>query len=163
MKTVFLGEEGTRGSNGSIVMGANAYSPPDESVDTYNSYFPKGQKRQQQQSVDAWLEVWDYAGGCSFRGFVGGNGDDKSLFAFFDPAVVGRDLKQGLMALIELAESVFAVSQVIICIDRTIPATEVQPFMKSLRWVGFEMTTLDLWAQKRGVTSDKWLFMGMEI
>jgi hypothetical protein len=47
------------------------------------------------QIIDAWIEVWDYVGGCSFRGFVGGNGDQKSLFAFFDSAVVGRDLKQG--------------------------------------------------------------------
>lgn len=91
MKTVFLGEEGKRGSNGSIVMGANAYSPPDESVDTYNSCVPKVQA----SVIDAWLEIWDYAGGCSFRGFVGGKGDLKSLFAFFDSAVVGRDLKQG--------------------------------------------------------------------
>jgi len=92
MKTVFLGEEGQRGSNGSIVMGASAYSTPDDSPNAYNSYFQQGQN---DPPIDAWLEVWDYAGGCSFRGFVGGKGEDKSLFAFFDSAVVGRDLKQG--------------------------------------------------------------------
>ena len=91
MKTVFLGEEGKAGINGSIVMGADAHSPPDESVDAYNSYFAN----KKPQPVDAWLEIWDYAGGCSFRGFVGGSGDEKSLFAFFDSAVIGRDLKQG--------------------------------------------------------------------
>jgi hypothetical protein len=93
MKTVFLGEEGSAG-NGSIVMGANAHSPPNESVDVYdNNYF--GNIKRTGQAMDAWLEIWDYAGGCSFRGFVGGNGDEKCLFAFFDSAVIGRDLKQG--------------------------------------------------------------------
>ena len=68
-----------------------------------------------------------------------------------------------LMALIELAETVFAVRQVIICVDRAVPEDERKAFMKSLRWVGFEMTTLDMWANEVDVTSDKWLFLGMEI
>ena len=68
-----------------------------------------------------------------------------------------------LMALIELAETVFAVGQVIICVDRAVPEDERNTFMKSLRWVGFEMTTLDVWANALDVTSDKWLFLGMEI
>lgn len=68
-----------------------------------------------------------------------------------------------LMALIELAETVFAVGQVIICVDRAVPEDERKAFMKSLRWVGFEMTTLDMWANALDVTSDKWLFLGMEI
>jgi hypothetical protein len=90
MKTVFLGDEGR--SNGSGAMGANAYSPPDESVDVHDNYFGNVKKG---QAMDAWLEVWDYAGGCSFRGFVGGNGEKKSLFAFFDSSVIEKDLKQG--------------------------------------------------------------------
>jgi hypothetical protein len=92
MKTVFLGEEGKMAHNGSIVMGTNAHSPPDESVSAYNdNYFAKGNG----QPIDAWLEVWDYTSGCSFRVFVGGNGEKKSLFAFFDSAVIGSDLKHG--------------------------------------------------------------------
>ena len=91
MKTIFLGDEG-RVFNGSSVMGANAYSPPDESVDMHNNYFGKVKTS---QIIDAWLEIWDYSGACSFRGFVGGNGDQKSLFAFFDSTVIERDLKQG--------------------------------------------------------------------
>lgn len=97
MKDVFLGEEGQALSNGSIGMGANAHSPPDDSVDVYNNnYFP----RWQGQPIDAWIEVWDYAGGCSFRGFVGGNGETKSLFAFFDSSVVEREQKQGYVIYI---------------------------------------------------------------
>jgi hypothetical protein len=67
------------------------------------------------------------------------------------------------MALIELAETVFAVSQLVICLDRSVPEDDRKAFMKSLRWVGFEMTTLDMWADALDVTSDKWLFLGMEI
>lgn len=92
MKTVFLGEEGHAGNNGFIVMGANTHSPPDERLGAYTNYFDDVNPG---QGVDAWLEIWDYRGGCSFRGFVGGRGDQKSLFAFFDPSIIGRDLKQG--------------------------------------------------------------------
>jgi hypothetical protein len=91
LKTVFLGDEG-RSFNGSNVMGANAHSLPDESVDVYNNYFGKVKTG---QGIDAWLEIWDYSGACSFRGFVGGSRDQKSLFAFFDLTVIERDLKQG--------------------------------------------------------------------
>lgn len=92
MTGVFLGDEGKASKNGSIGMGANTYSPPDGSVKVYNDYFGK---RRPGHSIDAYMEVWDYAGGCSFRGFVGGNGDKKSLFAFYDSSIVGRDMKQG--------------------------------------------------------------------
>jgi hypothetical protein len=67
------------------------------------------------------------------------------------------------MALIELAEAVFAVSQVVICLDRSIPQEEGKAFMKSLRWVGFDLITLDTWARDMDTTSDKWLFLGMEV
>lgn len=68
-----------------------------------------------------------------------------------------------LMALMELAETVFAVSQVVICLDRSTAEGDHKAFLKSLRWVGFELITLDMWAHARDVTSDKWLFMGMEM
>ncbi|KAF4625286.1 hypothetical protein G7Y89_g12883 [Cudoniella acicularis] len=108
---------------------ADAYSQ-----DYHKSYFGNTRRG---HDVDAWIEVWDYAGGCSFRGFVGGNGEDKSLFTFFDSAVIGRDLKQGLMALIELAETVFAVSQVVVCADRSVQETERQGFLEksSMGWL----------------------------
>jgi hypothetical protein len=67
------------------------------------------------------------------------------------------------MALIELAESVFAVSQVVICLDRTVGDEDRKAFMKSLRWVGFELVTLDMWANELDVTSDRWMYLGMEI
>jgi hypothetical protein len=67
------------------------------------------------------------------------------------------------MALIELADTVFALSQVVICLDRSIPEVDRKAFMKSLRWVGFELITLDMWANSLDVTSNKWLFLGMEV
>jgi hypothetical protein len=67
------------------------------------------------------------------------------------------------MALIELAESVFALQQVVICLDRSVPEVDAKAFIKSLRWVGFELITLDMWAKEQDVTSDKWLFLGMEL
>lgn len=45
--------------------------------------------------VSDWMEMWDYVGGLRFRGFVTGHGDQRSLFAFFDDAVMGKDLKPG--------------------------------------------------------------------
>lgn len=43
------------------------------------------------------------------------------------------------------------------------PHEYAKALMKSLQWVGFEMTTLDHWAKDIDVISDKWLFMGMEV
>ncbi|KAK6583966.1 hypothetical protein PZA11_003696 [Diplocarpon coronariae] len=159
MKDVFFGEGGLTANNGSIVMDANTYLPPND-VDTHTDYFVR---QHYKQRIDAWVEIWDYAGGCSLRGFVGGDGDKKSLFAFFDSAVVGRDLKQGLMALIELAETVFAVSQIVICFDRSVPELDRKAFLKCLRWVGFELISLEMWTSNFDVTSDKWLYLGMEV
>lgn len=67
------------------------------------------------------------------------------------------------MALIELADEVFAVSQVVISVDRLIPEADRLSFLKSLRWVGFELTNLDMWSQQLDTTSDKWLLMGLEV
>jgi len=176
MKTVFFGDERTMGSNVSIGMDTDTQSSPDESMLVYNNYFGNGKSG---QGIDATLEIWDYAGGCSFRGFVGGLDDKKSVFAFFGSSIIGQDLKQGyalsrsavkskltkrsLMALIELADQVFGVRQVVICLDRMIPETDAKGFMKSLAWVGFELITLDMWTGNMDLTSDRWVFLGMEV
>jgi hypothetical protein len=44
--------------------------------------------------VTNWLEIWDYAGGNSFRAFVAEDMGEKNLFVFFDANVLGRDLKK---------------------------------------------------------------------
>jgi len=116
--------------------------------------------------VDAWLEIWDYAGGNSFRGFVARDREVDSLstlFVFFDSGVVGRDLKQALVALIELAESGLACSHMVVCVDRAIEEEDRAPLLKGLQWAGFSLTTLDFWTGGRDVTSPRWLFVGMEV
>lgn len=89
MKTVFLREKDSVDS-GSYDLDAQAQSPPRSSGDVHNNYFDQDQK----SMVSEWLELWDYAGGNSFRGFVGGTGDERCLFTFFDPSLVSKDLKQ---------------------------------------------------------------------
>jgi hypothetical protein len=44
------------------------------------------------------IEMWDYVGGTRFRGFVAEKDGEKSLFVFFDQAVIGRDLKAGYVS-----------------------------------------------------------------
>jgi len=118
-------------------------------------------------NVAAWLEIWDYAGGNSFRGFVAATGDgggpEKTLFVFFDAGVVGRDLKQALVALIELAEGPLGCEHMVIAVEREIGEEEKRPLLTGLQWAGFSLTTLDYWTGGMDVTSGRWLFMGMEV
>jgi hypothetical protein len=67
------------------------------------------------------------------------------------------------MALIDLANSPLGCSQVVICLDRSVGPDESRSLLKSLRWVGFELITLDMWVKPQFATSDKWLFLGMEL
>jgi hypothetical protein len=114
--------------------------------------------------VAAWLEIWDYAGGNSFRAFVAEeDGGTKSLFVFFDANVIGRDLKQALVALIELAEGPLGCEHMVIAVDRGFAEEERKPLLSGLRWAGFSLTTLDFWTGGLDVTSERWLFMGMEV
>ncbi|KAK1830924.1 ornithine decarboxylase antizyme-domain-containing protein [Podospora conica] len=115
--------------------------------------------------IGAWLEIWDYVGGSSFRAFVSEDvvAGDKSLFVFFDAHILGRDLKQALVALIELAEGPLGCGHMVICIDRTIPGDDTTGLTKGLQWAGFSLTTLDYWTSGQDVWSDRWMFMGMEL
>jgi hypothetical protein len=42
-----------------------------------------------------WLEMYDYAGGARFRGFIAEGTAERSMFVFFDEGVLGNDLKPG--------------------------------------------------------------------
>ncbi|XXH03705.1 hypothetical protein Hte_010111 [Hypoxylon texense] len=175
MKSVFQGEWDTAG-NGSYLTGVHnnnyALTLPDDGYPSPPSSFTSSSDGDSMMidtaakpgvHVNGWMEFWDYAGGASFRAFVAEDGDEKSLFAFFDSGLVGRDLKPALIALIELADGPMECSNVVICVDRRMPQDYAKTLMKSLQWVGFELTTLDHWAKDLDVTSNKWLFMGMEI
>lgn len=67
------------------------------------------------------------------------------------------------MAIIDLAGGPLRCSQVVVCLDRSISADESKSLLKSLRWVGFELITLDLWGKPHSKLSDEWLFLGMEL
>jgi hypothetical protein len=67
------------------------------------------------------------------------------------------------MALIELAGTPFECSQIVICLERSVDQEERKSLLKSLRWVGFELITMEMWSGQIDTASDKWLFLGMEL
>ncbi len=68
------------------------------------------------------------------------------------------------MAIIDLASGPMRCEQVVVCLDRSISAEDRKSLLKSLRWVGFDLVTLDMWMKpRREPTSDKWFFLGMDI
>ncbi|POS82173.1 hypothetical protein EPUL_005715, partial [Erysiphe pulchra] len=154
MKVTFLGEEGGSTDNGSYEMGAGTILG--------RNALKKKINWRDSNNIDAYFEMWDYIGGCNFRGFVGGRGEKQSLFIFFEKSTIHKDLKQGLMALIEFAEVVFDVPRIVLCLDRSIPENDVKPLLKSLSWVGFKPVSLEFLTHSTTVISTKWFFLGME-
>ncbi|KAG5985238.1 hypothetical protein E4U55_007863 [Claviceps digitariae] len=162
MKTVFHGEMNLS-MNGSCLSSAYLQTPPPEDR-MHDAFHQNAHLETRGFKVESWMEVWDYAGGASFRAFVASNGQEESLFVFFDvEGALGRDLKKALMALIELADGPLGCCHIVACVDRRMPVDYALELTKSLQWVGFEMTTLDHWAQDLDVTSHRWVLMGMEI
>ncbi|KAI1439106.1 ornithine decarboxylase antizyme-domain-containing protein [Xylaria sp. CBS 124048] len=158
MRAVFQGERNAVG-NGSCLTGVyGVLTPPD-----HYSPIPPNSGLNAAAKITGWVEFWDYAGGASFRAFVAEKDGEKALFAFFDSGLVGRDLKQALIALIELADVPLGCSNVVICMDRHMPEDHAKSLMRSLQWVGFDLTTLDSWADGVDVLSPTWLFLGMEV
>jgi hypothetical protein len=117
--------------------------------------------------VTQWLEIYDYASDARFRGFVATDSyGQRSLFVFFEHNVVGKDLKKALMALIELATTpaLPPCDQMVVCFDREEEDTPVtKALLRDLGWVGFELCTMKDWADGLELTSEKWLFVGMEV
>jgi len=127
---------------------------------------PKEMHRQVQKpgAVTDWLEIWDYSGGLRFRGFVAAKDGVRSLFVFFDNEVIGKDLKQGLMALLELAgNDDFGCGRLVVCVDRTGQDEDVKDLTRDLGWVGFDLVTLDPWSHGKACTSERWVFLSMDV
>ncbi|WYZ41754.1 hypothetical protein EsH8_V_000649 [Colletotrichum jinshuiense] len=173
MRAVFRGEGNTGSSGSGLTQGVYdsmlQTPPPDEDLAVQPHFGGRedgvlGPMASSAPSpAIAWLEIWDFAGGASFRAFVADDGTEKSLFALYDRNVIGRDLKPALMALMELVDGPLNCQHLVICIDRGIEEEDAKSLMKSLQWVGFELSTLDHWARDVDVTSNQWLFMSMEI
>jgi hypothetical protein len=166
MMTVFHGEGNTVNS-GSGLMGVNAmHTPPSDDDEAMSNHFdaaPASRRGRRRFEVTAWLEFYHWTSGVSFRAFLVDDGDSKSLFAFFDEhAVMRRELKSAVVALLELADFLDCVDAVT-CIDRRIPADEAKALIKGLQWANFELRTLDRWGTYAEPTSKRWVVMGCDI
>ncbi|OJD22606.1 hypothetical protein ACJ73_06049 [Blastomyces percursus] len=119
--------------------------------------------------IQNFIEVWDYAGDTIYRGFVAADGNQRTLFVFFDRHTCsGQGFKSGLMALFEIASiSELDCSEMVACIDRSMGATELDDVIRNLGWVGFELSSLRDWvppsAKAPFIISNRWLFMAVEI
>lgn len=68
------------------------------------------------------------------------------------------------MSLLELSASKeFDCTQLVVCVDRTAESEDIKDLTRDLGWVGFELTTLDVWSNRTACTSDRWLFLEMEV
>ena len=106
MKRIFLGGRIDLAMNvprsmGSIKIGNNGnnnfYDDNSDNEDTVDDYLGDGQRDMK------FIEVWDYFGGTSFRGFIAHKAlprgqVEKTLFLFFEH-VAGTQLKQGYVPL----------------------------------------------------------------
>ncbi|KAF7719179.1 Uncharacterized protein PECH_001819 [Penicillium ucsense] len=125
-------------------------------------------QRPSHRSIEKWIEVWDYSGDAIYRGFVTGEGDERTLFVFLEDGTIGQGLKSGLIALFELAGSdAFDCTQIVACVNRSQHTDEME-LVRSLGWCGFNLTTLDPWIQGTSgaagpAVSTKWLFLVAEV
>ncbi|OQO11491.1 hypothetical protein B0A48_03218 [Cryoendolithus antarcticus] len=163
LEAVFLVEKGT-GLSGPLVMDAHNEEQRSRKTGSRHDYAVRPAAAT--GSVTDWLEVYDYHGdGVRFRGFVAESPKQRAMFVFFDKDVVaGQDLKPGLTALLELANSDGVdCDQLILGVDRTADEIAAKDLTKDLGWVGFELTMLDDWSGQKCTLSDRWLFLGMDV
>jgi oligosaccharide translocation protein RFT1 len=169
MKRIFLGAGGPDSKSVSCMMNSTDIRNATKTNSNRNhSLTDKGTE---------FIEVWDYLGEACFRGFIderpNGNATEKTLFLFFQE-LAGLPLKEGLVALIELATDCYNCDRLVICLDRNTSA--LHNLIRDLGWVGFELVTLAHWINdgrnprtgKEGSsnisdTSETWLFVGMEL
>lgn len=69
-----------------------------------------------------------------------------------------------LMSLLELCGGDdFGCSQLVVSVDRNSDSEAVSDITRDLGWVGFELLTLAAWTDDVVCTSEKWLFLGMDV
>lgn len=81
-------------SNGSGLTDVYITPPSTDYPTPPSSFSSSGGYMKPAIDVTEWMEFWDYAGGASFRAFVAEGDAERSLFAFFDAGLIGRDLKK---------------------------------------------------------------------
>lgn len=109
LKAVFLVEKDT-GLENSLVMDAqhsnrnSARDIPRQTILEHDlptpSQSPDGRIHAPNKTgglIREYVEMWDYAGGTRFRGFVAEKEDERAMFVFFDKEVIGKDLKPGFV------------------------------------------------------------------
>lgn len=71
-------------------------TPPDDYPITGETMMDHRQAVDGAGAVLGWMEIWDYAGGSSFRGFVAEDTrrNTTTMFVFFDAHTITRDLRQ---------------------------------------------------------------------
>lgn len=144
-------------------------------------------KSNKASTITHYLELWDYLGGASFRGLIAsttkGPSTEKTLFLFLDN-LEDVELKNGLVALMELALEVFDCEKLVLALRRDTGEIGLKTLTSSLGWMGFELVTLSYWqkaaddgeefgsdgeeqwekkSKKGNGISDKWLFVGIEL
>jgi hypothetical protein len=97
LRAVFLGE-GKMAPNGSLVLGTKLQGRSGAAAAA--AAVAPAAAAKGRVAVDNWFEIWDYAGGSSFRGFVatrdgGGGNREKTMFVFFERDAIVQDLKPG--------------------------------------------------------------------
>jgi Ornithine decarboxylase antizyme len=69
-----------------------------------------------------------------------------------------------MIALIDLCDaSGIECDRMYVCVDRRLKGGEHKSLLKDLRWVGFEATTLADWTVHEEITSDRWIFVSMDV
>jgi len=68
------------------------------------------------------------------------------------------------MSLLELSSGGdFDCSKLVVCVDREADTEDINDLSRDLGWVGFELTTLAYWSNRTVCTSDRWVFLEMEL
>lgn len=80
------------------------------------------------------------------------------------PEVSNADSTSRLMSLLELSGGQdFGCSELVVCLDRTADQEDIKDLTRDLGWVGFELVTLGSWSNDAACTSDRWIFLQMEV
>ncbi|KAK9464556.1 ornithine decarboxylase antizyme-domain-containing protein [Lipomyces arxii] len=87
---------------------------------------------------------------------------DNTLLIYFDKSMAesNMELKEGLVALLDLATECMQCERAVICLDKQLVETPM--LIRDLFWVGFELSTCPQ-GLNGGALSDAWVAMEMDL